>query len=221
MDSNLPRSSSPPSCSLDTRQVTSALTPVGNSRVSSPTGMSTPQHKTEQVQPKDKMSLRELMETISAAEREESAEIAQLASRLSLYEKRQQRRQGMLKHIHAFLMEEEADNLSIQEGDVASQKGALSPEPVLNITSTAEHFSKTSADYPESQPKLMCCGQKRSELPLISPVQVPAVALSNTRAQPALQTLPLHDISSAPHCRHHALCLHNSPQLLMLRHRYD
>lgn len=90
MNSNLPRSASLPSCSLDTRWVTSAVNSAGDSRVSSPTGMFTSVHKAEKVQSKDEMSLRELMENISAAEEEDSAVTAQLASRLSLYEKRQQ-----------------------------------------------------------------------------------------------------------------------------------
>lgn len=124
VDYNFPRSANLPPCSLETQPKPSAVNRAGEKAVSSPS-MSTPVRKAEQVQSKDKLSLRELMENISATEREESAEIARLTSRLSLYEKRQQCRQDMLKCINAFLLEEEADNLSLQEADIASQKGAL------------------------------------------------------------------------------------------------
>lgn len=196
MDYNFPRSTSPPPSSLETHTVPSAVNRAVDRALSLPS-MSTPVRKAEQVQSTDKTSLRELMENISAAEREESAEIAQLTSRLSLYEKRQQRRQDMLKRINAFLLEEEADNLSLQEADIASQKGALSPESVHNITSTAPHFTKTPVDCPVSPPDIMSSKQKGAELPPISQVPVMGnVAQVTIRAQSAQQTLALNDMSS-------------------------
>lgn len=191
VDYNFPRSTSLPPCSLETQPEPSAV-----EKAFSPS-MSTPVRQIEQVQSKDKMSLRELMENISAAEREESAEIAHLTSRLSLYEKRQQRRQDMLKRINAFLLEEEADNLSLQEVDIASQKGVLSPESDHNISSTAPHITKTPVDFPESQPDIMSPKQMRTESPLISYVPLMQnVVHSAIRAQSAQQTLPLKEMSS-------------------------
>lgn len=115
----------------------------------------------------------------------------------------------MLKRIHAFLLEEEAYNLSIKEGDIALPKGELSPEPVLNITMTAEQFSKTSADYPESQPEMISSKPERIELPPISLVPVIAnVAQSTIRAQSAPQTFPLQDMNSVHSMQ--SLCLMSS-----------
>lgn len=151
VDYNFPRSAP---CSLETQPKPSAVNRAGEKSVSSPS-MSTPVRKAEQAQSKDKISLRELMENISATEREESAEIAQLTSRLSLYEKRQQRRQDMLKRINAFLLEEEADNLSLQEADIASQKGELSPESVHNILDCSTLYKDTG--HIQQQCRLYSC----------------------------------------------------------------
>ncbi|KAG1940909.1 mitochondrial import receptor subunit TOM70 [Pimephales promelas] len=51
-------------------------------------------------------SLRELMKSISEKERDEAADMAALQSKLKQYEKRQHRRQELMKHITSFLMEE-------------------------------------------------------------------------------------------------------------------
>lgn len=80
---------------------------------------------------------------------------------------------------------------------IASQKGALSPESVHNITSTAPHFTKTPVDFPESPPDAMSPKQKGAELPPISQVPVMRnVAQGTIRAQSAQQTLALNSMSS-------------------------
>ncbi|KAL7880314.1 hypothetical protein SRHO_G00025680 [Serrasalmus rhombeus] len=92
-------------------------------------------------------SLRELLDSISNSQREETAQLAQLTTTLNQYEQRKFRRQKLMAHITSFLMSEEADD------DQPSALGAphmQTESPIMLPNTRPSSTSSLQSDHPSS-----------------------------------------------------------------------